>query len=280
MLRLWGTDAERGMQHRREKRRERNASLKGCSTVGCLAPAWEEEGVLAQQMQQRRISDAVFKVSVPVQQEKALLGFRPRVLIDVSKILSSWTTSSIEEVASAGPGIQFFELYVYKDRHVVAQLVRRAERAGFKAVPLTVNIPRLGLREADIKNRMSNGCRHSLLCPFLCKESLLQRTRDLPFKLVQLVVKAAQGHVPVFLDGGTRRGTDVFEALASGASGVFKVQMQIARPVAFAGVRKVLQKLRDGFEPTMALSGCTSPREITRSHIVTEADSHLPASRL
>jgi len=42
---------------------------------------------------------------------------------------------------------------VYKDRNVVAQLVRRAERAGFKAIALTVDTPRLGRREADIKNR-------------------------------------------------------------------------------------------------------------------------------
>lgn len=44
-------------------------------------------------------------------------------------------------------------LQVYKDRNVVAQLVRRAERAGFSAIALTVDTPRLGRREADIKNR-------------------------------------------------------------------------------------------------------------------------------
>ncbi|KAL2564672.1 hypothetical protein AAZV13_19G060600 [Glycine max] len=38
---------------------------------------------------------------------------------------------------------------------VVAQLVRRAERAGFKAIALTVDTLRLGRREADIKNRFT-----------------------------------------------------------------------------------------------------------------------------
>uniref|UniRef100_A0A2N9HNC3 FMN hydroxy acid dehydrogenase domain-containing protein n=1 Tax=Fagus sylvatica TaxID=28930 RepID=A0A2N9HNC3_FAGSY len=70
-------------------------------------------------------------------------------------ILSPWATSCVEEVASIGPGIRFFQLYVYKNRHVVALLVRRAERAGFKAIALTVDTPRLGHREADIKNRFT-----------------------------------------------------------------------------------------------------------------------------
>jgi len=38
---------------------------------------------------------------------------------------------------------------------------------------------------------------------------------------VEWVVKAAQGRIPVFLDGGICRGTDVFKALALGAAGVF-----------------------------------------------------------
>lgn len=39
---------------------------------------------------------------------------------------------------------------------MVAQLVRRAEGAGFKAIALTVDTPRLGRRESDIKNRSSS----------------------------------------------------------------------------------------------------------------------------
>ncbi|KAF8100335.1 hypothetical protein N665_0227s0067 [Sinapis alba] len=43
--------------------------------------------------------------------------------------LSSWATSSVEEVASTGPGIRFFPtLCIYKNRNVVEKLVRRAER--------------------------------------------------------------------------------------------------------------------------------------------------------
>lgn len=42
-----------------------------------------------------------------------------------------------------------------KNRNVVTQLVRRAEKAGFKAIALTVDTPLLGRREADIKNRLA-----------------------------------------------------------------------------------------------------------------------------
>jgi (S)-2-hydroxy-acid oxidase len=57
------------------------------------------------------------------------------------------------------------------------------------------------------------------------------------------------------------------------------VLCQIGRPVLFAlavdgeaGVRKALQMLRDELEIAMALSGCTSLKEITRGHVSTEGD--------
>ena len=45
--------------------------------------------------------------------------------------LSSWSTTSLEEVAQADRrGLRWFQLYVYKDRVVTLDLIRRAERAG------------------------------------------------------------------------------------------------------------------------------------------------------
>lgn len=70
--------------------------------------------------------------------------------------LSSWSTTALEEVAAAAPGgYRWFQLYVYKDRAVTLELVRRAERAGYKALAVTVDTPVLGRREADIRNRFS-----------------------------------------------------------------------------------------------------------------------------
>ncbi|KAK7359470.1 hypothetical protein VNO77_01430 [Canavalia gladiata] len=263
--------------------------------------------------------------------------------------LSSWGTSSVEEVASTGPSIRFFQLYVLKDRNVVAQLVKRAERAGFKAIALTVDTPILGRREADIKNRFTlpqhltlknfegldlgklDKTDDSGLASYVAAQidrtlnwkdvKWLQTITSLPILVkgvltaedarlaveagaagiivsnhgarqldyvpatilaLEEVVKAAQGRVPVFLDGGVRRGTDVFKALALGASSVF-----IGRPVVFAlaadgeaGVRKVLEMLHDEFELTMALSGCRSLKEITRDHVVTDWDRPRVAPRL
>ena len=70
--------------------------------------------------------------------------------------LSSWSTLPLEEVAQAAPGgLRWFQLYVYKDRDVTLDLIRRAERAGYKALAVTVDTPILGRREADIKNQFS-----------------------------------------------------------------------------------------------------------------------------
>ncbi|CAG4963081.1 unnamed protein product [Parnassius apollo] len=70
--------------------------------------------------------------------------------------LSTIATSSIEEVAKAAPqAVKWFQLYIYKDREVTKSLVLRAEKAGFKAIVLTVDTPFFGLRRADVRNKFT-----------------------------------------------------------------------------------------------------------------------------
>ncbi|ONI15313.1 hypothetical protein PRUPE_3G037100 [Prunus persica] len=99
-------------------------------------------------------------------------------------VLSNMSTCTVEDVASSCNAVRFFQLYffftgiflvysffsfchaywglklsngtfpeqVYKRRDISAQIVQRAEKSGYKAIVLTVDAPRLGRREADIKN--------------------------------------------------------------------------------------------------------------------------------
>jgi 4-hydroxymandelate oxidase len=68
-------------------------------------------------------------------------------------ILSTLSTTRIEEVVAAASGPVWFQLYVYRDRRATEGLVRRAEAAGCRALVLTVDAPLLGRRERDVRNR-------------------------------------------------------------------------------------------------------------------------------
>ena len=71
-------------------------------------------------------------------------------------VLSSWSTTCIEEVAEAsGSGLRWFQLYVYRDRQLTKELVLRAEKAGYKALVVTADTPIVGRRLADSRNRFN-----------------------------------------------------------------------------------------------------------------------------
>jgi (S)-2-hydroxy-acid oxidase len=83
------------------------------------------------------------------------------------------------------------------------------------------------------------------------------------------VVEAVGGRLPVLLDGGVRRGGDVFVALALGAAAVL-----VGRPIAWGlaargeeGVVDVLEILRAELDNVMALSGCNRIADVTRAHV-------------
>lgn len=74
------------------------------------------------------------------------------------------------------------------------------------------------------------------------------------------IVKVAKGKCEIYIDGGVRRGSDVFKALALGADIVF-----MGRPIVWglsyngqAGVEKVLKQLNDELRTTMILTNCLS----------------------
>ena len=85
------------------------------------------------------------------------------------------------------------------------------------------------------------------------------------------VVAAVGGRIPVFLDGGVRRGTDVFKALALGASGV-----GIGRPMLWGlgafgepGVDRVLQILQAELKLVMGNCGTQKVADINRAYVAT-----------
>jgi 4-hydroxymandelate oxidase len=84
------------------------------------------------------------------------------------------------------------------------------------------------------------------------------------------IVDRVAGRVPVLVDGGIRRGTDVYKALARGASAVL-----IGRPYLYglaaagaAGVARVVEILRTELEMTMGLMGTATLPEIGRGSLL------------
>lgn len=251
-------------------------------------------------------------------------------------ICSTISTFPLEEIAQASTGPLWFQLYVYRDREVTRDLVRRAEAAGFQALVLTVDTPRLGRRERDIRNKFSlppglsianlkrygdaKALRwagassfqeyvHALLDGSLTWESVewLRSITKLPILIKGILspedatmastlgvrgiivsnhggrqldgaiatidalgpVVDAAGAMPVLLDGGVRRGSDVLKALALGAKAVL-----IGRPYLWAlaadgesGVASALEMLRSELELAMALAGCADLESVKRSLI-------------
>lgn len=82
--------------------------------------------------------------------------------------VSSSVGHSVEEVAQASPGPKWFQLYVPKDRNVARRLVERADRAGYNAIVVTVDLGEW--KDADRRNRFA-----------LPKEVLVQHLRDVGF---------------------------------------------------------------------------------------------------
>ncbi len=70
-------------------------------------------------------------------------------------VAGTFATRSIEEVASCTHVPPWFQVYVYHDLGLTGALLQRAEAAGYHAIVLTVDVPRLGRRERDQRNNFT-----------------------------------------------------------------------------------------------------------------------------
>jgi 4-hydroxymandelate oxidase len=247
-------------------------------------------------------------------------------------IASMASTVAIEDVVDvareAAPDPQpriWFQLYLQPDLEFTAALVRRAERAGAKALVVTVDSPELGRRDRDDRNNfhdLPDGMRCENLRNLTGNEpghvrqitmsaelswehvDWLRTITELPIVLKGVlhpadamlalhhgvsgllvsnhggrqldtvpatiemlpdIVEVVGGRVPVLLDGGIRRGTDVVSALALGADAV-----AVGRPVVWGlaangedGVGEVLELLRAEVDHTVAMCGASSLSDLT-----------------
>ena len=91
--------------------------------------------------------------------------------------------------------------------------------------------------------------------------------------------KAKNMSIQVWVDGGVRKGSDIFKALALGADGVL-----IGRPPLWGlavggedGVTRALAILKAEFQHTMALAGCRTLSDIKRSSLAKQTEAGVYA---
>jgi isopentenyl diphosphate isomerase/L-lactate dehydrogenase-like FMN-dependent dehydrogenase len=235
-------------------------------------------------------------------------------------VVSTMASFSVGEIATAGKGPIWFQLYSSPDRAMMRGLLKRAEAAGADVVVLTVDGPVLGNREREIASRarrMGTGRprvpnleglikgplrigdatltwdvigwlkantsmkvvikgvvthEDAKLCVEHGGDGLIisnhggrqEESNRGTLECLPEIVEAVDGRIPVLIDGGFRRGTDIFKALALGAQAIC-----IGRPYLWGlatfgedGVAKVLDLLREELVRIMKLAGTPSIRDI------------------
>jgi len=238
-------------------------------------------------------------------------------------VVSSFTTTPIEEIAKVATQPLWFQLYLVHDKSFVKDLIQKVEAQGIKALCVTVDTPVTGARNRQ--ERIKFKLPAELNAPYMVSISAipgqplqlsvtwkdiewLKSIAKIPILLkgilnpddAEQAVKAGvsgiivSNHgarnldtvpatievlpyitqrvnkkIPVLVDGGVRRGTDVVKAIALGANAVL-----IGRPICYGlacggaeGVAKVLDILQKELRLAMALTGSASIAGIDRSFI-------------
>ena len=251
----------------------------------------------------------------------------------IGMVVSTLSSCSIEAVAEhqQADSSQWFQLYIQPDMQKNISLIKRAERSGYSAIVVTVDVPVNGLRNREhrsafklpndiqavnlktaakeesffdnksISNLMAEAPGWDIIgwvkkqthLPVLIKgimskeDALLVlenggdgivvsnhggRSLDCQPASIEVlpeIKQVVQNQIPILLDSGIRRGTDIFKAIALGANAVLLGRSYIyalatAGPL---GVAHAIKILKDEFELTMALTGCQTVDDINPSKL-------------
>ena len=227
-------------------------------------------------------------------------------------VVSSTAVEDLEGISAASDGPKWWQLYLFAEQKLSADMLHRVVDAGYGAICWTVDLPVVGLRHRDARSgfvmplgpnigdfdfepnltwdQLDFIREHASGLPVLVKGILRgddaalacergvdgivvsnHGGRQLDGCIASLdalpeVVEAVGGRVPILMDGGVRRGTDVLKAIALGAQAVL-----VGRPIAWGlaaegeeGVASVLEILRAEVENAMTLAGCRVVSDIER----------------
>jgi 4-hydroxymandelate oxidase len=149
----------------------------------------------------------------------------------VPMVVSSLSTTRLEEVCAQATGPVLFQLYIGQDRPFVRDLAQRAESAGCAAIELTVDTPVWGLREREqrtgfrvpdgmgVVNLYRDGHEGPTGHSGVGIAQALGWTIDASLSWRDLEWLCAQTRLPVLVKG-ICRADDARHALASGAAGI------------------------------------------------------------
>lgn len=196
--------------------------------------------------------------------------------LNIPYILSTFSTTSIENVASTIESPLLFQLYLYKDREVSKSLLQRARKARCKAVVLTVDAARVGRRERDVSSKLSLPP-HLSLANFpdgaALKEGVHWMSDVFPNKVEQVLTPAAikwvvkNAGIPVWVKG-ILSPDDALEAINMGVSAIVVSnhggrQLEGALPTLMA-LPPVVAAV-NGRVPVLVDSGVRSGEDVVRA---------------
>jgi isopentenyl diphosphate isomerase/L-lactate dehydrogenase-like FMN-dependent dehydrogenase len=218
-------------------------------------------------------------------------------------VASSASSFPLDKIAVESKSGFWYQVFPEADLAAVKAGIAQATKAGCKAVCITVGAPYRGAEPALSPAQLAktppaalnwsviDQLRQGVSVPFVIKGIMTAEEADLavkrgvqgivvsnyggiltkgmatPIEVLSPIVDAVGGRVPVLVDGGFRRGSDIFKALALGATAVLLGRPAMWGLAAYGaeGVQTVVEMLQTEVGRDMGHAGKPNIKSIDRS---------------